>query len=482
MSERELQRLWQDQPVEPIDFVPPRGPPEVDYAVPTSQFHAPRQGRAPKLVVGFVALAASLVAVVQWLPSGPPVPGPARVSTPAPVDEATELEGHLAECRTFSNSDVGDPDWARARAACARAVSIDPIHREANELMKRIAVLSECEHHFETGRAFASTGRDEDALASFEKVGGACEGYLLRARAEARGTVAAVKQRAGADCVAYAKARKWDVARPRCELFARLACHSGALEAGAPAVKAFEQVRAATQAPAWQCPDVPVLEQPRAPPDPTAEARANLPRRYAEAELGRALVLYFEGSTPQARLAVQRVLENMNKAAAHADARRLLADLDAVSALEKQGTAALQAEKLERAALAFKAALELDERLVVGAVVDPTERARLLRLRESRLRRETTLTMGRAAYDQGRQLADRKDFRAACGAWKVGLTFSRANLDLLKAVTNVCTRRAAETYERAQSCEELKAALDYAVEGDGFAEKINESLVEQGCP
>jgi hypothetical protein len=92
------------------------------------------------------------------------------------------------------------------------------------------------------------------------------------------------------------------------------------------------------------------------------------------------------------------------------------------------------------------------------------------------------MTMGRAAYDQGRQLADRKDFRAACGAWKVGLTFSRANLDLLKAVTNVCTRRAAETYERAQSCEELKAALDYAVEGDGFAEKINESLVEQGCP
>ncbi len=482
MSERELQTLWQEQEVESLDFVPPRGRPPVDYAVPTSQFRAPRPRRAPLFAVGLAALAASVLAVVRLLPVGPPVPEPAYVAPSPRVDEATELEEHLAECRTFSNSDVGAPDWSRARAACAAALSLEPLHAEANALMKRIDVLSECEHHFATARALAATGRDEAALASFEKLGLGCEGYLLRAMSESRSAVVAVKQRAGTDCLTYAKAKKWVYALTRCELFARLECQDGLLSNADPRVKAFEQARAQERAPAWECPNVPAFRRLHAPSDPSAEAHANLARRYAEPELGRALVLYFDGATPQARLVVQQVLEKVNKASAHADARQLLADLDAVSALEKQGFTALQAEKLERAALAFHAALELDERLIIGDVADPTERARLLRQRESKLRQRVATSMGTAAYEQGRALADRKDFRAACSAWKVGLPFSRTNLDLLKAVTNVCTRRAAELFERAQSCEEFQLVRDYAIDGDGFEQKASERRLEEGCP
>jgi DNA-directed RNA polymerase specialized sigma24 family protein len=57
----------------------------------------------------------------------------------------------------------------------------------------------------------------------------------------------------------------------------------------------------------------------------------------------------------------------------------------------------------------------------------------------------------------------------------------RANIELLKALTNVCTKRAIESFDRAQTCDELERVRDFAVDGDGYREKVDESLIEEGC-
>jgi hypothetical protein len=89
--------------------------------------------------------------------------------------------------------------------------------------------------------------------------------------------------------------------------------------------------------------------------------------------------------------------------------------------------------------------------------------------------------MGKACYARGKTSADRNDYRQACRVWKLGSTFTRGNNDLVKALSNVCTRRAGETLEKASGCDQLKAVLDFAVDGDGFKEKVQQRLADEGC-
>ena len=128
--------------------------------------------------------------------------------------------------------------------------------------------------------------------------------------------------------------------------------------------------------------------------------------------------------------------------------------------------------------------MAVDERLVLGeraAKLTAEEKKKELDKRVSYIRKAVVESMSSQSYEKGKALADRKDFRAACRVWKLGLKFSRSNIDLLKAATNVCTPRASESFERAQTCEQLKAALDFAVDGDGIKEKIVESMTAKGC-
>jgi hypothetical protein len=90
--------------------------------------------------------------------------------------------------------------------------------------------------------------------------------------------------------------------------------------------------------------------------------------------------------------------------------------------------------------------------------------------------------MSSDTYDEGKELADLKDFRGACRLWKLGASFSRSNVDLLKALTNVCTRKAQEQYENAQTCNELARVLDFAVDGDGVAERVASLRSLKACP
>jgi hypothetical protein len=141
-------------------------------------------------------------------------------------------------------------------------------------------------------------------------------------------------------------------------------------------------------------------------------------------------------------------------------------------------------EKPEKAEAPFRKALEVDEKLVLGErrlKMDEEARRKELDRRASFVRRTITDTMSTTCYNRGKTSADRKDFRQACKMWKLGVSFSRANIDLLKALTNVCTRRAEEAIGRAQGCEQLKQVLDFAVDGDGFKKQAEDRMLEEGC-
>ncbi|MDP1825481.1 MAG: hypothetical protein Q8L48_19640 [Archangium sp.] len=483
MSELDPRSLWQDQPTDDLAVHPERSRGGgVDYAVPTTQFgKAPR--RAGFGVIGAVAALAAAVVVSVGLALQPPDPVPLQPVVAA-ADPLDELEPLLAECRTYANPEAGPPDWDRAAAACSRALDLEPLHHEAEALLARIGVLRACEANLEAATALVTAGRLEAALGSLEKLGAGCELYFLRALPVARNVVPEVQRQAASDCKRYASAKKWDVALERCELYSRLACQSADVTPD-PLYRSFLTARGNRQpgAAAWQCPRIALFRPPPAAPDPAAGAKGRLAKRYPELALGHALVSYSEGNVGEARVTLQKLIESMAKAAWHETARGLLLDIEEAVALAAKGTTLVQTGKLEQARDAFRQALELDARLMLGTdfVGNSTQRNRALERTPSTLRRAAVELMTQNAYEQGRDLADRKDFRAACRVWKLGNEFSRSSIDLLKALTNVCTRRASEAFERAETCEQLAAARDFAVDGDGFAEKIDATREEEGC-
>lgn len=514
MDESSLRALWQEQPIDspaPSELaLKLTHAPVVDVARPTSHFrHGVPTKKRPSLFFAFASLAATLVLsygvfVLRW----PIAPAPTPVPQGAASSSVEELEELLAECRTYSSTEAGMTDWGRARAACERVLELEPIHGQGNALMKRISVLQRCEAELEGATQQLALGRTESALDQLALIHKGCEGYLLRALSLAKEPVSEVKQQVARECLAYAKNGKWDVALPRCEVYARLACQAmEPEELYAPALMrtkldgplnprtdwrprdpvylVFLQARQKLAlGGAWQCPELLAFRPPPAPPDPGELAKDELARRYREPALGQALSSYFRGELQSAPLPLQKVLENMGMAEHHAQARALLLDLNAAINVYENGNTELLAGRPEKAASLFQQALALDERLVLGeewTKASADQRKRALDQRTSFIRRSIVESMTSASYEKGKALADRKDFRAACRAWKLGSEFSRSNIDLLKALTNVCTKRAQQAFELAQTCEQLRGALDFAVDGDGFKEKISEAMSAEGC-
>ncbi|MDP2275393.1 MAG: hypothetical protein Q8N23_29325 [Archangium sp.] len=509
MDELDLQALWQEQPLDDFTTTTPKtGRLTVNYALPTSLFvaEAPRPQTGARFAV--LALAATLVlsvgALVLW-----PAPAP-LVAVPAQADPVRQLEDLLAECRTYSNSEAGRTDWPRAERACRQALELEPISTEANQLLARISVLRVCEENLEGARNLLSQGRLEETLERLAGVDKRCEAYLFRAISLGQIASAQVLKSAGADCQAYAASAELELAEKRCELYARLACQRmepselyplalmklklhGPLD---PKTEwrprderylTFLKLRARSKpgAPAWQCPQIDSLRAPPALPDSAVVAKAELEREYPQLEMSQALLSYFMGNFQSAIVPLQKILENMAQAQHHAQARALLLDMQNAINLYEHGTTELFNDAPERAAPLFLQALAFDEALVLGQsadTLDSVERRTALSRRQSFLRRSIVEGMISRTYEKGRTLADREDFRAACRVWRLGSAFSRSSIDLLKALTNVCTRRAADTFERAQTCEQLRSGLDFAVEGDGFKEKIEDSLAAQQCP
>lgn len=501
MTELELQTLWQDQPEEPFTarhLDDARA--AVDWAVPTSRFEpAQRRARGPLVAVG-LALAAAATFLL-W-PTAPLSPAPA-----VQVDRGAQLEALLVECRTLTSGESGAIDWDRALAACDAALEEEPLHPEALELLARLKKERACQTLLAAADAQRLMGRLEESLSSLTQLDPACAQTFARATELATPLAAEVKQRAGRDCEQLAAAQQWGPALPRCELYARLACQQlapselappegktlkleGPLNARSwrpadPRFTAFLRVRQHLRLQdTWVCPVLPMLK-PRAPRvDPDALARAELAQRYAEPVLNQALLAYFRGDFQAARPPVQALTEQMSKAQHHAAARALLLDLNIAIGFFENGTGALLEQRPEQAAQPFREALALDERLVLGeraTTLAPEEKRQALKARASFLRRGVEERMGRATLEKGRLQADRKDFRGACLSWKLGLSFTRGNLDLLRAVTNICTRRAASILEGRPGCADLASARDFAVDGDGLAERIAQAQRAQDC-
>ncbi len=510
MDELDLRTLWQEQPLDEAPAPSHQGTAWRDFAVPTSQFGRPPARSGIRWPLALLAVAAVLMVSVV-LAAAIKFAGPPLAVRPPPrtvVLSQGRLEELLAECRTYSNTQAGIPDWSRARRACQKAIELEPISQEANQLLSRIAVLQECEQNYEGGRELLAAGRLEGALARFEKVGKGCETYLLRSVADAAPAAREVEKIAASDCLAYTARSNWKVALPRCELYARLSCQrrdwneftppalmrlklDGTLNPkidwrpSDPVLVSFFKAREkAGPSGLWVCPDLVAFRAPPAPPDPSRLAWDELSRRYQDPELGRALVLYFRGDFHSAPVLLQKVGEQLSKAQYHEVARALLLDMNEAINLYENGVAELAAGRLEKAELVFLKALAVDERLVLGdrlATLTAAATKKELEKRVSFIRRSIVESMNTQTYEKGRALADRKDFRGACKTWKVGLTFSRSNIDLLKAATNVCTPRASEAFGGALTCEQLRAALDFAVDGDGLREEIEASLVGESC-
>ncbi len=501
---------------------PVRGAPADSLDGSTSESHGPAMEPRKKRMVLIAASVLGLLFVAVLVKAfitppdidngSTPIGGSGGGKNKRPVierDPAEMIEEYLAECRTYSSSEHGNPEWARAEQACNKVIELEPIHAEANTLIKRISVLKVCEENVNRAKEYIAGGKLEDALDSYTKVGKDCESYLLRTLSAAKETVGEVKKRAGADCKAYATAAKWDLAYKKCELYSRLACQSmDPKDLYPPALtkmkldgpinpktdwrpsdvlyinflKAREKMKPGE--PMWMCPEIAAFRPPPPPPDPGKLAKDELAKRYPEPEMGRALVLYFEGRFADVSLPLQKIGENMAKAQLHESAKALLLDINNAINLYENGTSEITNDRPEKAEAVFLRALQVDEKLVLGdraGKLVGDERKRELDKRTSFVRRNIVETMSSTCYEKGKALADRKDFRAACRLWKLGSNFSRSNIDLLKALTNVCTRKASDAFDRAETCEQLKAALDFAVDGDGFKEKITASMAEDEC-
>ena len=482
MSEFDPRSLWQDQPLDALPPEPNRAStaPQLDFAAPTASFGAARPQVKVWRVVTIGAALAAMVAVIIGIAVTPPPPRP---------QPATSSDDLLAECRVWGSPATGQPDWDRAMKACDRLLKLEPGNQEAMAQRAHLTELRACEANLNQARAFVTARREEEALLAYERLTGACEEYFFQAKVPARALALEVKRRAVGDCRKFAGEKQWSAALPRCELAAHLSCQlvDPTELAGQAEIRTFLEVREQLQpgALSWKCDEVEVLRRVAPPPDPAAIALNELSKRSPVPEFGRALTSYFKGDFHSASVPLEKLLEDASRSEHFEAARTLLFEIKEAISLYERAMAELNGGSFEKLVSLSHQALAVDERLILGAEaagMSTEEKRRALDLRASFLRKSVRESVSSEAYERGKRLADRKDFRSSCREWKLGLSFARTNIDLLKALTNVCTPRAADDLAHAQTCEQLKAVLDFAVEGDGFAEKSVEAAEAKGCP
>ncbi len=471
----------------------------------------PRAGSKKRLMIvgGAVGGLLLVLVIVKLAVGGDSAPKPS-LAPPEP-DPETQIEALLTECRTYSSPELGKPDWARAKVACEKIIELEPIHADANALVRRIQTEKTCEDNLQRGKDLVGVGRLEDAVEAYAKVGANerdCPTYYLRALDAAKAPVEELKAQAGRECKDYSSNGKWENAYRRCEVYMRLACQvmdptellpppgqvlrlDGHLGRGdwRPAnplyldfLKARERLKPGE--PMWLCPSIRAFRPPPKPKSPDEAILKDFRDRFHSNDMGDALFLYFKGKENEAQLPLHKILETMSRASEHDRAKALLQDIAQAQNLFQSGSAELANERPERAAIPFRQALAVDERLILGErapTASDDEKRRELERRASYLRRMITEQMATVCYTRGKTSADRNDFRQACRHWKLGLSFSRSNIDLLRALTNVCTSRAQEAMRQAGTCVQLKQVIDFAVDGDGYQKQAEAKADELGC-
>lgn len=411
-----------------------------------------------------LALAASLAGGVALLRPSPPDPASSG------AEEEFQAEEQISRCRLYSAADQGlEPDWQKAQAACNRVLDLQPIHEEANRLLGHIKdeqTAAELLRRAEGLEAF-------DELSALDLLSQVPEGstYFQRAKAQALAIKARAMPRLEGDCQSLTRR----AALVACEKYMALACQDllwreRNLGAGVAARRLapdrlylrFLRVRQALSpgSATWSCPQLKLLEEPRELENDANVSEALL-RRSSDRAIGHAILTYWRGNLPAAISEL--------KAPGTSDARQLQSRMSMVMQLLKAGQGALQAGDPERAAAPFRAALEHDRQILVSTAVPPSSVERIVR-------RE----MSSHSYQRGKYWADRADTHRACRIWKVGYSFSRADLPLLQAVKH-CSERGQKLLAAAHHCAELASAADLATDGDGTLEKLEARRDELGC-
>jgi hypothetical protein len=230
----------------------------------------------------------------------------------------------------------------------------------------------------------------------------------------------------------------------------------------------FFAARAAAEphAPAWVCPRHPLYLDGKAKPKVLAK---DAPPAFGDAAIDKAFALYLAGNPGAAVLGLQKVQENTQSASVHATARGLQRDIVAVDGQMKTGQTQIAQGKLEAAAKAFDEALALDAKMVTSGP-------------PSALRKQMQADLAQAAYERGQPALARGDNnKAACRTLKLGYRFSKANQELLQAVTQ-CTGHAAAALASAKDCAALDEAIELSVEGDAIKDKAEIAKRHMNCP
>ncbi len=445
-----------------------------------------------------IMVAAALVGVLLMVGMVSSIlsPAPADVSPAgagAQLDPTAKIQELLSECRSYASSELGAPNWDRANEICTQALDLDPIHPEANTLIRRIKLEKESFEYYSQGERLLQRLKPEEALASFRKIQKESE-YFRRARAKAREAAEAVTKRALEDCKLYLRDSQWSAAVSRCEVYMAVWCQSVPREELEPPLGftlklegrlrrnewrpkeplfvrfLIARQRMDANAAPWVCPVAEVLAGDERAVDPRTIVAEAAKRRFPNKLMQAALLDYWSGRGSEALATMQKLRANYEAAQYHAQADELMKIMSTVDQLFKVGQSYLAAEDPEKAAEPFREALATDKALM----------QELAESKPSFYRRNILQDFAEKSYQRGKHWADREDHRRACRVWKLGFSFYAGNPNLNKAAA-FCSSRALEAFRAAGSCGDLTIALDFAVKGDGVEEKVIARQEEQGC-
>lgn len=468
--------------------------------------------RKKKLLIGGGALAGLIligvtVKALQPDPIDPAVPIRPPGGKPAVVELTPEE--YLANCRQFASAEMTEPNWDKATEACNQVLKDNPIHPEALQLLRKIEAEKQCQKFYDKGKKHMRFNREEDAVDELAQIKPECTTYYSKGKQLVREAAAKVRKKAGEDCKQYVGNGQWKQALPRCQKYMEYACQemkdedltppptqklslSGPLRKNEwrPKDKMYVNFLLAREkedpgAPPWKCVPLPMLVPEAPPPSPAAYAKTQFKKRYEEPELVLCLELYFDGKFREATAKLGRMQDMREKARWHEIAKNLATDMNNVNGLYNDGQNDLSSDKPENAQEAFRDALLLDEKIVLGEEkmkLPDAERKKELDKMQSYFRRNINTEMAQKCYERGGGLAERQDLKGACRVWKIGYSFYRGNTDLLRAVAEVCTTNANQAFASAQSCDDFNVVLEWAVDGDGFKEKAEAKMAELACP
>lgn len=476
--------------------------------------------RKKLVIAGGVLVALLIVGGTIKAVSTPPDDGPVvdpsvvppKVDPNAPVAPKSQTE-KLGDLMISARTLIEKEQFAVAREKLREVLEIEPIHDEANQLMRQSKIDEECVKALAKGDEFKSLNQFDEALNAYEKVTLECsKKYHLAVLEKSKDPIAEVKKDRGDYCKRMTAARKFEFAEKACGDYMRLACQamtdeelyppSGYTVKLEPGKLKGDQWRPASQQylnflsvrqklkrlDQWKCPTIPAFRPPPPPPDPSKKCKVDMAGRYPDPAFGGSLALYFDGKqAAEFTLPIQKgVLEVNSKASLHDQARDTINQLSLAFNFYQSGQTQLANGRLVNAELPFTKALEIDEQIVLGPDVakKPADvKKPLLEKCASYVRRQIITSISSQAYQKGKELFDRKDFRAGCEALKVGYRFSRTHSDLLRAI-DLCTRKAEEAFASAQSlgsCEAYKVAWTFAVPGDGYDEKVRSATEKMNC-